>query len=269
MTKVSFVKMAAAGNDFIVIDNRRSALKGGLPALAKKLCDRKFSIGADGILLLERSKKADTRMRIFNPDGSEADMCGNGVRCIARLAVTLKAAGPKHRIETGAGIIEAQVHGDTVKAHLTDPKDFRPNVRLSVNGHSEEVYFINTGVPHAVIFEPALAQAKVHQRGGEVRRHEHFAPKGTNVNFVKLGSGNAIEVRTYERGVEGETLACGTGSTASALVSARLEGLHSPVRVRTSGGETLKVYFKEQNGRWKDVYLEGPVQTAFEGSVTL
>jgi diaminopimelate epimerase len=140
-------------------------------------------------------------------------------------------------------------------------------MRLSVNGHSEEVHFINTGVPHAVIFEPTLERAAVDARGRGVRTHDHFAPRGTNVNFVKVGKGNSIDVRTYERGVEGETLACGTGSTASALVSARLEGLRSPVKVRTAGGEMLKVYFKEQNCRWRDVFLEGPVRTTFEGSV--
>ena len=272
-----FVKMAAAGNDFIVIDNRRKILKKNLPALAKKLCDRKLSIGADGILLLESTGKgADVRMRIFNPDGSEADMCGNGVRCLAKFAVDKKVSGvgatdrsPKLRIETGAGIVEAEVSGNSVKAHLTDPKDFRPAVNLSVDGRKEKIHFINTGVPHAVIFESALDQADVHRRGREIRVHAHFAPKGTNVNFVKVDRGNSITVRTYERGVEGETLACGTGSTASALISALLEGLRSPVNVRTAGGEVLKVYFKNENGHWKDVFLEGPVQTSFEGRVTI
>ena len=261
--------MAAAGNDFIVIDNRRGALKKGLPGTAQRLCDRKHSVGGDGILLLEKSRKADIRMRIFNPDGSEADMCGNGVRCLARFAADKKIVKNEHRIETGAGIIEARVRGAVVKAHLTDPKDFKPRVELSVAGRREKIHFINTGVPHAVIFDPALEEAAVNVRGREVRVHAHFAPKGTNVNFVKVNRDGSIAVRTYERGVESETLACGTGSTASALVSASLEGLSSPVKVHTAGGEILKIYFKNKNGRWSDVHLEGPVQTTFEGSVAL
>ena len=267
--QISFVKMAASANDFIVIDNRRGVIKKNPAAVARKICDRKLSVGADGLLLLEKSRKADIRMRIFNPDGSEASMCGNGVRCLAKFAVKNKITKSNHRIETGAGIIEAEVKGDTVKAHLTDPKDFQGSVKLDVNGRHEEVYFINTGVPHAVIFEPSLEEISVQERGRGVRTHRHFAPRGTNVNFVKVGSGNSIDVRTYERGVEDETQACGTGSTASALVSARLKGLASPVKVHTAGGEVLKVYFKNGQGIWKDVYLEGPVRQTFEGRISI
>jgi diaminopimelate epimerase len=261
--------MAAAGNDFIVIDNRRAILKKNLPQIAKRFCDRKRSIGGDGVLLLEKSKKADILMRIFNPDGSEADMCGNGVRCLARFAVDKKITKNTPSVETGAGIVEIQVRGSQVKAHLMDPKDFKPHVDLSVDGHKEKVHFINTGVPHAVIFDSALEKIPVNQRGHEIRAHAYFAPRGTNVNFVKVNNRHSIEVRTYERGVESETLACGTGSTASALVSASLRGLRSPVNVQTTGGEILKVYFKNENGFWKDVYLEGPVQKIFEGSIAL
>ena len=267
--RIPFVKMAAAGNDFIVVDNRRGVLKKGLPQTAEKLCDRKHSVGADGILLLEKSRQADIRMRIFNPDGSQADMCGNGVRCLARFAVDKKIVKNNHSIETGAGLIKAEVRGAVVKARLTDPKDFRPRIELSVGGRKEKVHFIDTGVPHAVIFDPQLEKAAVQSRGRELRVHSYFAPKGTNVNFVRVNRDRSIAVRTYERGVESETLACGTGSTASALVSSSLEGLKSPVRVHTSGGEILKVYFKNGAGRWTDVYLEGPVQTTFEGSVNL
>lgn len=261
--------MAAAGNDFIVIDNRRKIFKKNIAQTAKRLCDRKRSIGGDGVLFLEKSKKADIRMRIFNPDGSEADMCGNGVRCLARFAVEKKIAKNVHNIETGAGIIEIEVRPSQVRAHLTDPKDFKPNVDLNVGGHGEKAHFIDTGVPHAVIFEPTLDRIAVNERGRAIRAHAYFAPKGTNVNFVRVNSRHLIEVRTYERGVESETLACGTGSTASALVSASLRGLRSPVKVLTAGGEILKVYFKNGNGSWKNVYLEGPVQKIFEGSVAL
>jgi diaminopimelate epimerase len=264
---VRFEKYTGAGNDFIVVDNRKNALRGGMGPWAVKQCDRKNGVGADGVLLLEVSKRADARMRIFNPDGSQAEMCGNGVRCLAHFALAHRAAKAVMTIETGAGLIHVWVRGNTVKAKLTDPKDFRADVDVRVNGRTERVQFLNTGVPHAVVVESALGKADVQARGRAIRYHEAFAPKGTNVNFVRFGSGSRIEVRTYERGVEGETLACGTGSTASALVAARLKNLKSPVDVKTSGGENLRVYFKETNGRFEDVYLEGPVRKTFEGSI--
>ncbi len=237
--------------------------------MAKKICDRKRGVGADGLLLLEKSKRADIRMRIFNPDGSEADMCGNGVRCLAKFAVSIKAVKAKHSVETPAGPIELVVEKKTVKAHLTDPKDFKAGFSLPLPSGKEEIHFINTGVPHAVIFEAQLSRVQVHQRGRQVREHDYFAPKGTNVNFVQAGGGNLIQVRTYERGVEAETLACGTGSAASALVAASRWNLNSPVSVKTSGGETLKIYFKKEKQAWKDVWLEGEVQTVFEGRVAI
>ncbi len=269
MHPIDFVKMAAAGNDFIVIDNRRGSLKGSVKEKAKRLCDRKLGVGADGVLLLERSAKADFRMRIFNPDGSEADMCGNGVRCLSKFASDKKIVKPEHAVETPAGIIRARVRGGLVKALLTEPKDLREYPKLPVNGRHEEVHFLNTGVPHAVIIKNSLDGLDVFSRGRELRYHRTFSPRGTNVNFVSVGPGNEIRVRTYERGVEGETLACGTGSTASALTAARLENLRSPVRVKTWGGESLKVYFNRRNSRFTDVYLEGVVKNVFEGRVLL
>ena len=260
-----FEKYAAAGNDFVVIDNRKSVVKIPIEA-AKALCDRKFGVGADGILLLENSKKADIKMRIFNPDGSQAEMCGNGVRCLAHFAASHKIARQKHTVETGAGLIGIEIKGAVVKAKLADPVGLHMGMHLSVNGHSEEAHSINTGVPHAVIVKEKLDEVDVETRGRLVRTHAEFAPKGTNVNFIRR-SKEGIDVRTYERGVEGETLACGTGSTASALVASRLFGLRSPVRVKTSGGELLKVYFKENGKAFSDVYLEGAVKKCFEGSV--
>ena len=264
--RIRFEKYVAAGNDFVVVDDRGGSVKNGAAA-AKKLCGP-FGVGADGLLLLRRSKKADVQMRIFNPDGSEADMCGNGVRCLAHFAAGLGAAKTKMSVETGAGLIHADVRGDVVKAKLTEPKDFRSGVDVRINGRTERVQFVNTGVPHAVIVEPGLKKADVSARGRAVRHHRHFAPHGTNVNFVRVGA-KQIEVRTYERGVEGETLACGTGSTASALVAARMKGLRSPVSVKTASGEILKVYFKEKNGNFEEVYLEGAVRKVFEGSVNV
>ncbi len=265
--KTFFDKYVAAGNDFLVVDNRAGLVKKPAEA-AKALCDRKMGVGADGLLLLERSKKATIKMRIFNPDGSQAEMCGNGVRCLAHFAFNRKLAGARHTVETGAGLIEAQVRGAVVKAKLTDPNGLRLNVRLNINGHGESLHLINTGVPHAVIVDKDLDACEVQTRGRAIRTHAHFSPRGTNVNFIRRTQ-EGIAVRTYERGVEGETLACGTGSTASALVASSLFGLASPVRVKTQSGETLKVHYKKGPKGYSQVFLEGPVTKSFEGSVDL
>ena len=267
MKKFFFSKKVAAGNDFILVDNRRGILTQGAKA-ARKFCDRKLSIGADGLIFLERSKKADFRMRIFNPDGSQAEMCGNGVRCLAKFALEQKISGRKQTIETLAGTIQAQVSPKLVRARMVKPSGLRLDVPVIVSGTTHRLHLVNTGVPHAVEITESLSQTEVDRLGSLLRRHEFFAPKGTNVNFVSIGTGNEIEIRTYERGVEAETLACGTGSTAGALVAAELKGLKSPVKVKTLGGEILKIYFSKKNGSFDDVYLEGKVADSFEGRVS-
>lgn len=271
MKNVAFLKMAGAGNDFIVVDNRSGVLKTKLPEYAKRFCDRKHSIGADGLILLEKSKKADVRMRIFNPDGSEAEMCGNGVRCLAKFAADNQITKNKLTIETIAGIIAAEVRNHTVKARLTEPKDLKLNFMLHVNGGPKRLSFINTGVPHTVLVLDSLAGADVKGLGKAIRHHGHFTPQGTNVDFISFekNAGNGIAIRTYERGVECETLACGTGSVAGALVAAALNGLRSPVSVSTEGGDTLKVYFLRNGRRFHEVSLEGSIAVCFEGRVTL
>ncbi|MBI3253073.1 MAG: diaminopimelate epimerase [Candidatus Omnitrophica bacterium] len=265
---VSFTKMVGAGNDFIIVDNRSGILKGDLKGLARRLCDRKHAIGADGLLLLEKSRTADIRMRIFNPDGSEADMCGNGVRCLAKFAAEKKIKKGKLTVETPAGLIEALIRGNVVKAKITDPADLRLDLKIPLGGRMLDGNFIDTGVPHAVLVVDSVDKVDVYGTGRAIRCHKLFAPKGANVNFVSIAPGG-IEVRTYERGVENETLSCGTGSTASALVAAALRGLESPVKVRTHGGEELKVYFSRNGRSFVDVSLEGPVQKSFEGRVNL
>ncbi len=267
MRTVSFTKMVASGNDFVVC--RLS----GLPVirlrkLAKQICDRRFGIGADGLLLIGKSKKADIRMRIFNTDGSEAEMCGNGARCAALYySRQLKSTGLKCSIETKAGIISAQVKGDKVKIRLTNPKGLKLNMPLNVNGRNLRVNFINTGVPHTVIFVDGLNSIDVDGIGRQVRFHSKFSPKGTNVNFVEPLGNQSIGVRTYERGVEGETLACGTGSTASALIlAANRKRLSSgSIDVKTKGQEILKVYFERVQGGFRNVWLEGRAKIVYKG----
>jgi len=266
---INFTKMSAAGNDFVVIDNRRGIMEGNLKKIAENLCDRKRSIGADGVLIFENSKRADVRMKIFNPDGSEAAMCGNGVRCLAKFAVDHGLNGSKFSIETLAGVISAEVKGNIVKAKMVEPKNLKLRINLNVNGKKGKWHFIDTGVPHAVKILTSLERCDVGGVGRAVRFHRHFSPKGTNADFVVIHPGNRLDVRTYERGVESETLACGTGSTAAALIAAELKNLKSPVKVHTQGGETLKVYFSKNGKKFHDVYLEGRVQNNFEGRVAL
>jgi len=263
--------MVASGNDFVVIDNSNKAIKSeGYKVLAKKICNRKFGIGADGLLVLENSKIADIRMRIFNADGSEASMCGNGSRCIALYISSKHRLDEKRlKIETKAGIIKAGVNLDNVKINLTDPTDIQLNIPVRVNGRLLRTDFINTGVPHAVIFVEGLDKIDVFNLGRSLRYHKRFKPEGTNVNFVEVQSSNLIKVRTYERGVEDETLACGTGATASAIILVYKffgypESSHV-IKVKTKGAETLKVFFKNFNNSITDVWLEGKARFVCEG----
>jgi len=264
---IKFTKSVATGNDFIIIDNRSSVLSDDPAVIAKKLCDRFYGAGADGLLLVEKSDSADFRMRIFNSDGSEAEMCGNGSRCAALYAYIKKIAPADMKIETMAGILSAKVQGENVKVKLTDPKEIQWNLCLMIHECPYKVNFANTGVPHVIHFVNDLEAIKVNKLGPKMRYHEEFSPHGANVDFVKITDKkkNKIAIRTYERGVENETLACGTGAVASAIISAEAEKLLSPVTVETKSGEVLKVYFESHEGNFKNVYLEGKAALVYEG----
>jgi len=268
MGKIKFTKSVATGNDFIIVDNRSGELaEKSLVLFTKKACDRKRAIGADGVLFVERSKKCDFKMRIFNSDGSEAEMCGNGSRCIALFAAVNKIAKPQMTIETLAGTLDASVKGDIIKVKLTDPKDIRWNFCLMIGKCPYEVNFVDTGVPHAIHFVDDLNKIDVKNLGSHIRHHGEFSPEGTNADFVKVIGKNTIRIRTYERGVEDETLACGTGAVASAIISSEAEKMASPVTVETQSGEKIKVYFELKDGNFKNVYLEGRAKLVYEGEL--
>ena len=273
MKTIEFTKMVASGNDFILMTESVSKCQGvkvseksGLRNLAKKICDRHYGVGADGLLVIEKSKKADFRMRIFNADGSEAEMCGNGARCAAMFARENGISGNTAKFETMAGIIEAEVSGDIVKLKMSDPADLRREVGLIIEGEEYRVHFVNTGVPHAIVFVEDLDSWDVKRLGREIRRHKAFAPKGTNADFVEVTRKNLLAVRTYERGVEDETLACGTGVTAAAIISAAVKDFKSPVTCLTKSGDKLKVYFRKTGDKFTDVYLEGGARRVFSGA---
>jgi len=269
MKGLKFTKAVATGNDFVILDHVRSKqlpVPDDLGEFAKVVCERKRSVGADGLLVIEPSKEADFRMRIFNPDGSEASMCGNGSRCAALFARTSGIVKKdRMKIETLAGIVKAQVNGDVVRVRLTDPKDIRWNFCLTIHQCPYRVSFADTGVPHVVHFVDDIDRIDVRSLGSSLRYHEDFSPGGANVDFVEVTDGGAIKVRTYERGVEDETLACGTGVVASAVIAAESEKLASPVVVHTKGGEVLKVHFDVIAGEYRNVYLEGAARLVFEG----
>ncbi|MCX5711364.1 MAG: diaminopimelate epimerase [Candidatus Omnitrophica bacterium] len=260
MKKINFTKMVASGNDFVVaVEPELRGFK--LGPLAKTICDRRFGAGADGLLVLGKSKRAGVRMRIFNADGSEAEMCGNGARCAALFAKSKIKSG----IETIAGIIEARVKNDYARIKLTDPKSIKLDIPIKVGARIMKVNFLNTGVPHVVIFVQGLDKLNVGLIGRYIRRHRQFAPAGTNVNFIEVLGPNSIAIRTYERGVEDETLACGTGSAASAIVFALKGAKGSPIKLKTKGGDVLKVYFDKCGDKFKNVWLEGKARKVYEG----
>ena len=263
---IEFTKMSGTGNDFILIDHRTPFLaEEEMPAFARAVCERRISVGADGLILIENSENADFRWQFLNADGSWAEMCGNGARCAARFAHDRGIAPARMRFETVAGIIEAEVTGQSVKLKMTAPTGLRLNEKLLVNGQEPVVHSLNTGVPHAVLFMEDITQAPVLDWGKLIRFHERFQPAGTNVNFVQQLGGNGLIVRTYERGVEGETLACGTGAVAAAIIAGILGKVRPPVAVTTSGGEQLTIHFSLAGQEIADVYLEGPANFIYEG----
>lgn len=275
--RMEFTKLVAAGNDFVLMDNRSARMNSGrLASLAKRMCDRKYGAGADGLLIVEKSRKADFKMRIFNADGSEAEMCGNGSRCFALYCAMLQGKSVAAlKIETLAGIIAAHVNKNQVRVNLTAPKGLRLDVPVSVSGRTLHVNYIDTGVPHGVIFVEGLAPMEIVDLGRMIRYHKAFAPRGTNVDFVEVTGQNSIAIRTYERGVEDETLACGTGSVASALIAglkgqmlqpaASVEAVRRRFNVLTRGGEILKIYFTLKGNKFSDVWLEGKASIVYKG----
>ena len=265
-----FTKMNGAGNDFVLIDNRTRTIQFSKAQIIQ-LCHRQRGIGADGVMLLIpcTSGKADWAWQLYNSDGSTAEMCGNGARCFARFVQKITGSTETTTFETEAGVIKATYQGERVSINLTAPKDLQLHSQILLSQEVHTIHSLNTGVPHAVMFVADADAAMVQLLGAEIRYHTHFAPRGTNVNFVQLRGGNSIHVRTYERGVEGETLACGTGVTASALIASQLHQLTSPVQVQVQGGDLLEVRFEEKDGNFSNVSLSGPAHFTFEGSIEI
>jgi len=264
---IRFTKASGAGNDFVLVNNAAGDIRADFPRLARAACDRHFGVGGDGLLVLERSARADFTMLYYNADGSYGGMCGNGGRCIARFALMEGIAGPRQRFEALDHVYEAEIGKTSVTLRMKDPSDFKSGLSLAVSGEEMRGSFIDTGSPHVVIFTSDTANVDVMKLGRAIRNDPMFQPGGTNVNFARVGNGSTIDIRTYERGVESETLACGTGSVASALVSSGIHGLASPVTVRVRSGESLLVHFSRRGNAWTEVLLEGSAHMLFNGTM--
>jgi len=266
---LNFYKMNGAGNDFVVIDNRKLD-KNLSKEQIEALCDRHRGIGADGFLAVEPAESgADYKFRYYNADGGEAEMCGNGARCFGRFTAHLGAEVKELvSFETIAGELSAEMIGQEVRVNMSEPFDLDLDTGVEVEGLDAKVYFINTGVPHAVIFVDDLQNLDVQKFGAAIRYHEGFAPKGTNVNFAQVVGNQHIAIRTYERGVEGETLACGTGMTACAIIHHLLTQEASPIKVDVKGGDTLTIGFEPKaENHFDKVTLQGPADFVFEGQI--
>jgi diaminopimelate epimerase len=270
---IPFTKMTGAGNDFIIIDAQKRL---NYKTLADKICNRTNGLGADGLLILDKSKKTNYKMRIINADGSEAEMCGNGARCMAAYIKKFKKPAQNlFGMETMAGIIMAEADGETANVRLSDPVGYTPGIVLTIHKHKLRTDFIDTGVPHAVIFVNGLENIDVNTIGRIIRSHKRFQPRGTNVNFVEPIKNNLVAVRTYERGVEAETKACGTGSVAAAIISyLQLYKKNdykntASMQVKTRNSDILEVNFDVIRGNPTNVWLKGPAKFVAEGNYFL
>jgi diaminopimelate epimerase len=276
--RLRFFKMTGTGNDFILIDNRQRVIDADRCGdFVRSVCRRKVSAGADGVILVENDPEVDFRWRFFNADGSEAEMCGNGARCAARFAfLTGIVEAPRMEFRTLAGVVRAELLDTKVKVRMPLPHGQRMNLAAETGGRRFTLDFINTGVPHAVCFmesEEELDSLEVERWGRALRFHPEFLPAGTNADFVWVRDPHHIAVRTYERGVEGETLACGTGCIAAVLTAASRERAESPVEVKVRSGETLTLHFREAaegadpGSRFGEVLLEGEARVAYEADL--
>ncbi len=268
MATIPFFKMQGSGNDFVFVVNDDPGVgPEDMPAWARQLCRRSFGVGADGLIFLERSTTSGqpgVRWHFYNADGSRAEMCGNGSRCAAMLAFRLGMVPASHVLETDAGPVKAEVKPEAgqVKVELTPPHDLQLNLDLAVEHEELQVHFVNTGVPHAVLVTTDAAGMDISRYGPGIRYHPRFAPQGANVNLMQVKDRSSISLRTYERGVEGETYACGTGAVASALIGHELGLLDSRVDVDTSGGEELRIFLDSSR-----VHLQGQAVLVYTGEL--
>jgi diaminopimelate epimerase len=269
---IPFTKMHGAGNDFVMIDNRSGEFPLSVEQVAA-LCRPHLGIGADGLIVLEPPDDpavADARMIYYNADGSRAEMCGNGARCFTAFAFEHGVGeNGRLRFHTDAGLLTSTAKDGQYTIQLSEPFDLRIGQVVPLKSGDASVHHLNTGVPHVVKFVDDVTKVDIRPEGSELRFHPAFAPKGANANFVQIDSDGTVIVRTYERGVEDETLACGTGVTAVGIVSHLVHGVSQPVRLRVAAGDILGVTFDRTGDTITNVKLTGPAKTVFTGTVEI
>jgi diaminopimelate epimerase len=262
--------MHGAGNDFILIDDREETFPTQDQKRIEEIATPKYGIGSEGVILIQPSDTADFRMRFFNPDGNEVEMCGNGARCVARLAFEQDIAPKEMTFETVAGVIGASmVDEDTVRLAMTPPRDLLLNQTLRVQDQDLTYHSVNSGVPHVVLEMETVDEVDLMSLGSSIRYHEAFAPAGTNVNLIQVIGPDHMNVRTYERGVEAETLACGTGMVACGLVAGSLGRVSTPVQVTCASGDTLGVDYQQGEHGPENATLTGPAVHVFSGVIVI
>ena len=265
---IPFARMHGSGNDFVVVDDRAGRLRRHRQMLAQTLCDRRRGLGGDGLVLLSNGTGDHVVMTYVNADGNDGEMCGNGAGCAVRRAWELGFfKGSETVLDTDAGAVGATLDGFRVTMTMTDPQDERLNLSIPTSEGTLLGHFIDTGVPHVVLFVDDVAQANLAELGPEIRRHALF-PRGCNVNWASPAGESSFRMRTYERGVEAETLSCGTGATAIALIACRLGLASPPVKIRASGGGTLNIEFDESPaGPLRNVRTTVEVERIAEGTI--
>jgi diaminopimelate epimerase len=277
MGKIFFTKMSGAGNDFVVLDKNQNANFQVTQNIIRKLCDRRNGIGADGLITIEDSSSNDFVMNYYNADGSTGSLCANGARCALLFASKTRRIKEKSAnfLSNGVAYKGEIISSSEIKFYLNPPKKIKYNFRVKAGGKLINAHYADTGSPHVVIdieesegFLSSLERVPVESLGREIRYLPEFSPGGTNVNFINV-DGKIIHIRTYERGVEAETLACGTGSAAAALISYVTKNIQPPTELITKGNEKLLVNFDVENSKVKNMSLTGPAKIVFTGEMII
>lgn len=269
MSSLPFSKYSGCGNDFVIVDNRKKDFPTENHKLIQHICERRLGIGADGLILLEKGISTEFKMRIFNSDGFETEMCGNGLRCFVRFLQHSGFGNGPFKIESMKQNHFCVIEGDMVTIEMSDPTEIKWDLTLALDQNRVLAHYLDTGVPHVVIFTSPISDVDVQTLGSEIRHHPSFKPRGSNVNFVEVEDNEVIHIRTFERGVEAETLACGTGATAAAITAAKCYGLHSPIAVKTKSQDLLYISFEQNEGIFEKITLTGPAERVFTGQFPL
>lgn len=265
--RISFAKLSASANDFIVMDNRQGIFSDVASSLAQRICARRYSVGADGLILIERSEKATVRVRYVNPDGEEFNTCGNGGRCAARYTHLFVIPERHLTMETNIGVVKAEIVDRSVKLQLVNPTEIRLNLELSLEGRIYRGHYVQVGDPHFIVPFENIRTIDFVTIARKLRHHEGLGPAGANVHFIEPTARNRIKIRSFERGVEGETLACGSGCVSSATSTFRAGQSDPPIQFEPQSGIPVTVHFEPAED-FGEIFLEGDARMIYQGELT-